>query len=264
MGGRQSLHSDSRSTAELVETALADAERADDLRENYRTIAVLHARGTRDVLTAALALCGSPDSKRRALGAEILGQLGSPERTFREECCDALLNLVRHDHDRQVLIAAVFAFGHLGNRRCEADLIALRHHTDEHIRHGLAFALCGTEEPASVQALLELMKDPYARVRDWATTSIGGTVSVDGPEIRAALLRRARDSDEVTRAEALHGLARRRDERVVPYVIAELPVLRERTYLFYDAARTFLGVDEEREIDPEVLLGALRSGRRAI
>jgi hypothetical protein len=59
-------------------------------------------------------------------------------------------------------------------------------------------------------------------------------------------------------------LARRRDERVVPYLIAELPVPRERTYLFYDAARTFLGVDEEREVDPEVLLAALQSGRRDI
>jgi HEAT repeat protein len=82
IGGLQSLQSDSRSTAEVIETALADAERKDDLPENYRAIAVLHARGTRDVLTAALALCGSPDPKRRALGAEILGQLGSPERTF--------------------------------------------------------------------------------------------------------------------------------------------------------------------------------------
>jgi HEAT repeat protein len=166
IGGLQSLQSDSRSTAEVIETALADAERKDDLPENYRDIAVPHARGTRDVLTAALALCGSPDPKRRAMGAEILRQLGPPERTFREECCDALLDLVRHDHDRQVLIAAVFAFGRLDNRRCEADLIALRHHTDEHIRHGVAFALCGTEEPASVQALLQLMEDPYARVRD--------------------------------------------------------------------------------------------------
>ena len=54
-------------------------------------------------------------------------------------------------------------------------------------------------------------------------------MSVDRPEIRAALLRRATDSDEITRAEALHGLARRRDERVVPYLIVELPVPREPT-----------------------------------
>ncbi len=113
-----------------------------------------------------------------------------------------------------------------------------------------------------MQALLELMDDPYEMARDWATTSIGGTVSLDGPEIRAALLRRATDDDEITRAEALHGLARRKDERVVPYLIAELPVDRERTYLFEDAAKAFLGVDEEQKVDSAALIAALRSGRR--
>jgi HEAT repeat protein len=253
------LQQDRRSTTELIEAALAEAERREDLTEDHLAIAVLHERGTRDVLDAALASCDSPDPKRRALGADILGQLGSPERTFREECCDALLHLVRHDSHQRVRIAAVFALGHLGNRRGEPDLIALRDHADGEVRHGVAFALCGTDRPASVQALLNLMEDPYGPARDWATTGIGQTVSIDGPEIRAALLRRISDSDEIIRAEALHGLERRRHERVVPYLIAELAVARERAHLFHDAAKTFLDVDEERKVDPDVLLAALRS-----
>jgi HEAT repeat protein len=136
------------------------------------------------------------------------------------------------------LIEALFALGHLGHRRCEPDLIALRDDADDDIRHGVAFAPCGTDRPASVPALLKLMEDPYSLARDWATTSIGMTVSVDGPEIRRGLLRRAADADATTQAEALHCLARRRDERVVPYLIAELAAGRERTDLFYDAART--------------------------
>jgi HEAT repeat protein len=261
MTGLERLRRDSRATSELIETALAEAARVDDLPEGDRADAVLHARGTREVLVAALELCGSSDPQRRALGAEILGQLGSPERTFPEECCDALLDLVRHDPDRQVLRMAVFALGHLGNRRCEPDLIVLRSHPDNAIRHGVAFALCGATSPSAVEALLELMDDPYALARDWATTSIGQTVSVDGPEIRAALLRRATDNDVFTRAEALHGLARRHDERVVPYLIAELPVDRDCADLFRDAAKAFLGLDEERKVDREDLIAALRSGR---
>jgi HEAT repeat protein len=258
--GHEWLLQDQRSTADLVETALTDTDREDNLPENYHAIAVLHARGTRDVLEAALALCATPDPRRRALGALILGGLGPFEKkTFPEECCDALLDLVRHDRDLHVLAVAVSALGHLRNRRCEPDLIALKNHPDEEIRHGVAFALRGTKEPASVQALLELMEDPNERARDWATTSIGQTVSVDGAEIRAALLRRVNDSDVLTRAEALHGLARRRDERVVPYLIANLPLERDGTYPFYDAAMTFLGVDEDREVDLEELLAALRS-----
>jgi HEAT repeat protein len=259
MTGFERLQRDPRSTSELVETALADAERTDDLPDNYLAVAVLHARGTREVLSAALELCGSPDPKRRDLGAVILGQLGSPERTFPEECCDALLDLVRHEPDLGVLRTTLSAFGHLGNRRCEPKVIALRSHPEKAIRHGVAFALCGATSAAAVQALLELMDDPYELARDWATTSIGQTVSLDGPKIRAALLGRATDDDVFTRAEALYGLARRHDERVVPFLIAEL--VRERADLFEDAAQAFLGLDEEPEVDREELLAALRSGR---
>ena len=84
----------------------------------------------------------------------------------------------------------MFVFGHLGNRRCEGALIGLRNHFDDDVRHGVAFSLCGATSDAAVGALLELTDDPYEMVRDWVTTSIGQTVSIDGPEIRDALLRR--------------------------------------------------------------------------
>jgi HEAT repeat protein len=256
--GLERMQRDPRSTRELVEQALAEGDR-DPPEGSYSAMAILHARGTRDVLDAALALCGSPDPMRRAVGARILGQLGSPERTFPEACCDALLDLLRHDGDRRVLVATIFAFGHLGNRRCEPDLVALRNHPDDVIRHGVAFALCGTDRPASVSALLELMEDRDAEVRDWATTSIGGVVSLEGPEIRAALLRRVTDTDEITLAEALHGLARRRDERVVPRLIAELTAGWDLEHLFCDAAKSYLGIDEDDKVDCEGLLARLRA-----
>jgi HEAT repeat protein len=252
------LRQDRRSTSELVEAALAEGDR-DPPEGEYLAVAVLTERGTRDVLDAALALSSSPDPERRVLGARILGQLGSPERTFPERCCDALLDLLRHDHDRQVLITTIFAFGHLRNPRCEPDLIALRDHPDDEVRHGVAFALCGSDRPASVQALLEMMEDHSFEVRDWAATGIGGTVSLDGPEIRAALPRRATDTDEITRAEALHGLARRRDKRVVPYLIAELSAEQERMHLFVDAAKTFVGIDEDTKVDSDLVLASLQA-----
>jgi hypothetical protein len=105
------------------------------------------------------------------------------------------------------------------------------------------------------------MEDRDAEVRDWATTGIGGIVSLDGPEIRAALLRRATDTDEITRAEALHGLALRGDTRVVPYLIAELTAGRQLEHLFCDAAKSFLGIDEDDKVGSERLLARLRSVR---
>src|SRR5579863_74924 len=248
---------DPRPIPELIDAAMAETC-LDEIPEDYTlAIVVLHVRGTREVLDAAVALCASDDAKRRVLGAQILGELGTPDRTFPEECRTALFDLLRRERETTVLAAAAFALGHRG-KPCDApELIALRKHPSDVIRHGVAFALQGATSPTGVQVLLELMEDRYELARDWATTSIGGTVALDGPEIRAALLRRAEDTDEYTRAEALHGLARRRDNRVVPYLQAELSLNRENTYLFEDAAKAYLGIDEDREIDREALISRL-------
>lgn len=252
---RPDIRRDPRSTPELIEIALADPDlRADD---PCPATAALHQRGTREVLEAAVALCASPAAKRRMLGAHILGQLGSP-RSFPDEAGAALSGLLRRDRDPDVLAMALFALGHLGSHGHEAAILAFKAHPEERLRHGVAFALCGATAPEAVAALLELMDDPCERVRDWATTSIGQTVSLDGPEIRAALLRRGQDSDEVTRAEALHGLARRSDARARPRLIAELSADRTCPYLFADAAKTCLGLDAEREIGVTALVAALK------
>src|SRR5471032_134427 len=105
---------DTRSITELIETALIEEARDDDMlgEGKYYAVSVLHHRGTREVLDAARALCASPDPARRELGALILGQLGSRERTFPEECCDALLELVRNDVEIDVKSMAIYALGH--------------------------------------------------------------------------------------------------------------------------------------------------------
>lgn len=254
-GVRPDSWQDSYSTAELIALALTEQDRTAD--DPCPATAALQERGTREVLDAALVLCRSLIARRRALGAEILGQLGSP-RSFPKEAGAALADLLRRDRNPDVLLTALFAFGHLGGDGHEAEILAFKTHRDDRFRHGVAFALCGATTPDAVAALMELMEDPCERVRDWATTSIGQTLSLDGPEIRAALLRRGQDSCEITRAEALHGLARREDARVRPRLIAELSAAREHPYLFADAAKTCLGLDDEREFNPKALVAALK------
>lgn len=131
---------DDRSTAELIAASSAEIDDEDGTNASCHAVAVLEARGTRDVFDAAIELSRSCDPKSRRLGVTILGQLGSPTRTFPEECCDALLEIIRCEQDRDVLITTVFALGHLGNRRCEDTLIELRNSSDDEIRHGVAFA----------------------------------------------------------------------------------------------------------------------------
>jgi HEAT repeat protein len=254
---------DLRTTAALVKAALAESGHEDHLPAGETpAMAVLHQRGTKDVLEAGRALCGSKEPKLRALGADILGQLGSPDRTFPDECCDILLAVLKNEKNTGVLVSTLFALGHLANRRAEAHVIALRTHKEEAVRHAVGFALYMSESPAAVQALLDLLDDPSGVVRDWAATSLGETVAVDGPRIREALLRHASDEDEITRAECLHGLARRRDERVVPFLIKELSTRHEDPTAFIDAAKDYLGLDDEDSVSTKALLSALKSRQR--
>jgi hypothetical protein len=66
------------STAKLIELALIEEARDEDVRND--PLVVLHERGTREVLYAALELCRSENPKRRDLGAKILGELGHPRQ----------------------------------------------------------------------------------------------------------------------------------------------------------------------------------------
>ena len=258
---------DLRTTSEVIEAALVEFKRDEEDFEGWHAIVTLQERGTREVLDATMALCDADEPISREFGAMILGQLGSPERSFPEECCDRLLRLVREEQNEKVLAEAIFALGHLGNRRTDSELLWLRSHTSARIRHGLAFTLTGTTHPDAVKVLLELMRDEGERVRDWATTSIGGTIEIDGPEIRNALLDRISDPDAATRGEALSGLARRRDERLLPHLIAELEGQIGSTnagrdeshgYYFRDAAKIYLGLPGDDDLEPIYLVSALR------
>jgi HEAT repeat protein len=179
--------------------------------------------------------------------------------SFPEECCDALLELVRHDPDSQVMVTALFALGHLRNPRCQPDLIKLRNHPNDMVRYGVAFSFGEPQTDEAVRALLELMTDTEVRARDWATTYVGGTTDLDGPEIRAALLANAADEDELVRAEALHGLARRKDQRAVPHLVAALSANLEHEHNFLDAAKCYLGLDERQKADKGALVAALKT-----
>lgn len=91
------LASDPRSVPELLLVALAADEDA-----AWGAIGALHYRGSREVLGYAVALCGSAEPAERARGADVLGQLGIPARTFPEECFAALLLLLTDNDDRVI------------------------------------------------------------------------------------------------------------------------------------------------------------------
>lgn len=206
------LASDPRSVAELVEASLQDDEDA-----AWDAVCALHWRGTREVLERARELCRSPDALRRARGADILGQLGVPDRSFPDECFATLRNLLK-ESDYLVLYSAIVAIQHLDRVSAAPLIIHFAHHPSDDVRYAVAVALGGVESDEATETLLRLMTDSDDEVRDWATFSLGQQSEVDTPEVRSALVARLDDTHDDVRYEAICGLARRRDDRATPYL----------------------------------------------
>jgi HEAT repeat protein len=209
---------DPRSVNELFLVALCES---DEDRVWYAKIA-LQWRATREVLDRALELCKSFCAFERGLGADILGQLGVPKRSFPEECLRMLLDMLEREQHSDVLRAILVALSHLGQPESVLPALRFRHHVDSDIRYSVVFALSGHTMPEAIAGLIELTNDPVCQVRDWATFGLGTLVDVDTPDVRKALWERLSDHDDDTRCEALVGLARRNDRRVIPALSSEL------------------------------------------
>jgi hypothetical protein len=74
-----------------------------------------------------------------------------------------------------------------------------------------------------VAALIALSADPDGDVRDWSTFSLGVQIDRDTADVREALAARLEDAHGDTSAEAIRGLARRRDERALDAALAAPP-----------------------------------------
>jgi HEAT repeat protein len=209
---------ESRSTRELIEAALVEPD-----EEAYsEMLTTLHFRGTREVLDAARELCASEEADRRSLGAAIMGQLGFPERAFPEESSAALLEMLAAEENAEVLEAIAVSLGHLQTIAAVEPLVKLKNHPNARVRESVAFGLKAHEDTRAIAILMELTADQDKEVRNWATFALGQQINIDTPEIREALLRRTDDDDREVRCEALLGLARRKDERVIDPLIKEL------------------------------------------
>lgn len=205
-------------TYDLINCALTEP----DENKAWEAVSTLHFRATREVFEEARKLCRSECPQERGLGADILGQLGVPDRLCPDECVAILAEISQTETDEEVIGSICTALGHLHHPGAVDPLLRWRGHRNALIRWHVAVSLGGHEEPDAVEALIELSTDPDEDVRDWATFGLGTQTDLDTPRIREALCARLNDPDPVTRAEAFVGLARRKDERVIPHLIEAL------------------------------------------
>jgi len=184
------------------------------------SLGIVHYRGGRDELEIGLEYCRSQDPKDRAVGADVLAQLGFTELKFQDETVTELIRLLA-DEDANVVYCAAIGLGHREDARAVPHLVALANHVDSQVRFGVAFGLRAKDEPAAIECLICLSSDVDREVRSWAVFRLGNQTDSDTPELREALFRALNDTDFEVRGEALVGLACRHDPRTKDALLAE-------------------------------------------
>ena len=200
--------------------ALASEGAGWDSDEYWAVVWALRRRPERPVFDRAAGWCANTNAAYRALGADVLAQLGAPAFPFAVDSTPILASLL-HDPDDDVLISALYGLGHqrVGST---PEIAAFARHASNDVRRATAGALGGREEPIALDALRLLTADADVDVRNWATFALGTLCESDSSEIRDALAARLGDDEGEIRGEALVGLARRQDPRATEGIAAEL------------------------------------------
>jgi HEAT repeat protein len=184
------------------------------------SLATVHYRGNREELEIGLEYSRSQDPKDRAVGADVLAQLGWSDRTFQDETVTELIWLLA-DEDANFLYCAAVGLGHRGDVRAVPHLVVLADHTDSQVRYGVAFGLLGHDDAAAIACLIRLTSGVDREVRSWAVFGLGSMTRADTLELREALFNALDDDDLEVRGEALVGLACRHDSRTREALLAE-------------------------------------------
>lgn len=207
------------------------------------------------MLERGIALTRSSDPVWRARGADVLSQLGIPERTYPDQCLATVLPLLV-DEAAGVVRSAIYALHHIDSLQAAPHIAPLATHLNDDIREAVAFGLNAVDTSEAHDVLLKLMRDRSADVRNWATFGIARQSDIDNLDVRGALVANLADPDDEVRYEAAIGLARRRDNRSVKILKQLLHEDPDDTFA-QEAAGILLDLSET-ETDTVTLLGALQ------
>ena len=193
----------------------------------WKAVSALRRIGTREVFDRAAAWCKSGNPMERARGASVLAQLGKTmeHRTnnFPEESYLAVSQMMQQENEIQPLSSAIHALGHLDNPAGIPLISSYQRHPEAEIRFAVACALGPfANDPKTTQVLIVLTRDADDDVRDWAVFGLGTLCDTDSTEIRDAIFARLNDPNEDVREEAMVGIAKRKDQRILPALIAGL------------------------------------------
>jgi HEAT repeat protein len=204
----------------------------DDFEES---LALVHYRGGEDEFKIGETYLKSRDPIDRAVGANILAQLGWQDRTYLEESVDLLISALEDTNDF-VLSSVCCALGHRSLARATTHIIKPASSLNAQLRNDVAFALLGHESQDAIDVMILLSRDSDRNVKNWAMFGLGSQIEVDSKEIRDALFVGVSDNDSEIRGEALVGLALRKDQKVADLLLKEWETFDEVSILSLEAA----------------------------
>jgi HEAT repeat protein len=193
----------------------------------WQAVQSLRRTGTRQVFEKAAEWTKSSVPLMRARGLDVLAQLGTtvehPSNNLPLEVYDLVTEVLETEHELQPLSSAIAALGHLGDQRAIPLIASHQSDSRSDVRFTVACALGSFPNDAlSVATMITLSEDGDDDVRDWATFELGVLGDVDSAQVREALCRRLNDSDLDAQEEAISGLAKRHDARILPIIIPAL------------------------------------------
>ncbi|MCX8747138.1 hypothetical protein J3U64_06630 [Snodgrassella sp. B3800] len=209
----------------LIGIALQDYYEAD-----WLSALEIRYRGNADTVACMQKLFKSRNWKKRYLAVFVMGQLfylnkHHFSKLTRFGIADSEKMLVAALADSNPYVNAV-ALSQLSFTPVAAALPTMLNfvdHPNSFCRESLAFALIpfNNEGTQVTEALLQLADDEVCSVKDWATFALQES-EIDNAVVRACLWKNAHDQDKLVVNEAMQGLAKRQDKRVVALILEYL------------------------------------------
>ncbi len=206
----------------------------------WENVHILRRRPSNKLFLICKALTESENSEKRILGINILAQMGLTKRPYLNETLEIYFNLLDIEKDSYVLMSLLYGIGHNNNELNKTQiekLCSFSKTTDDLINEGLLHAVGFIKNSKAIDILINFTEHKYSYMRDWATFYLGQSDS-NSKKIKEALWKRINDKDENTKFEAIFGLAKRKDERIVEIIIKELKK-RDFQNLLFDAILEF-------------------------
>lgn len=190
----------------------------------WENIHELRMRPSDLLFNRCLQLISSQNEKEKRVGIDILAQLGSGHRPYLKETLALYFNLLENEQDELILNQVLFGIGH-NNENLTAKQIekicAIYQIGSSLVYEGLIFALGFIDTPKTIDILIQLSEGRKGSHRDWATFFLAESKK-NNKKIRQALWNRVGDRHYNTRLEAIMGLAKRKDQRVIEIIKQEI------------------------------------------